>query len=248
MADVLLSDVHLRLDHPKRGERLARVVDSLAPSDRLTIVGDLCDFWFASRQYRADPRLCAGLRSLLDFRARGGSLTLMLGNHDAWLGSYYQQLFEIEVTPEPFRFESHGLRLHLAHGHRVKSKMWWKHLMEGRLFIEMFRRLPGPLAHPLQAMLEHVNERTRERAEVRMIDEFWEYARELSDPTDLVVFGHVHRVHDSGHATNPRLIVLGDWTERTNYLRIDDLGIQHASLPDGATDLIQSTPLKSSHS
>ena len=61
MAEYFLSDVHLRLDHPGRGERLAWLADTLRPDDRLTIVGDLCDFWFAARQSSGNPARCAGL-------------------------------------------------------------------------------------------------------------------------------------------------------------------------------------------
>ena len=72
MPDYFLSDVHLRLDQPDRGRRLALLVDRLRAGDSLTIVGDLCDFWYAARQFDADPMACAGLRSLASFRDRGG--------------------------------------------------------------------------------------------------------------------------------------------------------------------------------
>ncbi len=54
VADYILSDVHLRYDRPDRGERLARVVSEMGRIDRLVIVGDLCDFWLASRQQHLD--------------------------------------------------------------------------------------------------------------------------------------------------------------------------------------------------
>src|SRR5262249_39667858 len=68
------SDVPLRLDRPERGRRLARWVSRLESDDQLYVVGDLCDFWYGSRQRGADPMTCAGLRALAEFRARGGSL------------------------------------------------------------------------------------------------------------------------------------------------------------------------------
>lgn len=231
MADVFLSDVHLRLDRLDRGRRLAQVVDGLTENDRLTIVGDLCDFWFGSRQRQRDPRECEGLRSLLDYRARGGGMQLMLGNHDAWLGPYYERLFGVTIVPEPFEMQSGAYRLRLAHGHRVKSKMWWKQLMEGRAFHAAFERLPNFVANRLQAALDHVNEGTRHAAELRMIAEYETYARTLAKPEELLVFGHVHRVHDSGPGATPRVIVLGDWTEATNYLTIEGDMIRHHSAP-----------------
>ncbi len=56
----------------RSGRRLARLVDRLGPEDSLTIVGDLCDFWYAARQHRADPMDCAGLAAAgLVPRSRG---------------------------------------------------------------------------------------------------------------------------------------------------------------------------------
>ena len=47
LAAYFASDVHLRLDRPERGRRFARFVGGLEPGvDTLTIVGDLCDFWY----------------------------------------------------------------------------------------------------------------------------------------------------------------------------------------------------------
>jgi UDP-2,3-diacylglucosamine hydrolase len=234
LADLLLSDVHLRLDRPERGQRLERLVESLEPADRLIVVGDLCDFWFASRQRRSDWRACPGLRSLRAFRDRGGALVLMLGNHDAWLGSYYSDVLGVCVTPEPFDLISHGLRLRLAHGHRVRAKSRWKGWMESRAFLRAFEAAPAFLARRLAGLLEASNEHTRARTELRMIDEFERHARALAEPVDLLVFGHVHRVH-LDDSRRPALVVLGDWTEGTRYLRIDESGAAHHAA-DGRDD------------
>ena len=79
MAVYLASDVHLRLDCPARGRRFARFLAGLDPEqDTLTIVGDLCDFWFVARQLRNAPLVCTGLSALADFRSRGGGVTILL--------------------------------------------------------------------------------------------------------------------------------------------------------------------------
>ncbi len=54
------------------------------------MVGDLCDFWFASRQRRGLELACDGLRSLADYVRKGGDLWVLPGNHDNWLGPYYE--------------------------------------------------------------------------------------------------------------------------------------------------------------
>ena len=120
MPDYFLSDVHLRLDEPDRGRRLARLVDRLGPEDSLTIVGDLCDFWYAARQYRADPmRVRRALAALASFRRRGGSITILAGNHDAWIGPFYERTLGARFLPDTLEVEIQGLRIYLAHGHRL---------------------------------------------------------------------------------------------------------------------------------
>lgn len=229
MPDVVLSDVHLRLDRPDRAARLARVVNALEPVDRLVVAGDLCDFWFASRQRDVDPRRCEGLTSLIRFRERGGELRVLLGNHDAWMGERYAAWFGVAIDPQPMRLASHGLRVEVAHGHLFKQKPRWKAWMEGRTFLEGFAALPNPAAAALERLLDAANERTRHRAELRMIDAYRARAQAMTDPPDLVVYGHVHRVVDEPGP--PRLVVLGDWFHATRYLRIAGGVARHVDLP-----------------
>src|SRR5436309_13291502 len=87
VAAYFASDVHLRLDFPGRGRRFARFVGALEPEDdTLTIVGDLCDFWYVARQNDGGAMACDGLRALSEFRNRGGEVTILVGNHDCSLG------------------------------------------------------------------------------------------------------------------------------------------------------------------
>ncbi len=227
MADVFLSDVHLRLDQPERGRRLAQFVDSLDPADHLYIVGDLCDFWFASRERRTEPSACPGLTSLIKFRRAGGVLTVLLGNHDAWLGPSYELWLETRIVAEPLLVESHGRRILLSHGHRVKGKSWWKAAMETHAFLTLFEHAPNFLARRLDALLSGVNEKTRRASEDRMIAEYRISAQRV-EACDVVVFGHVHRALDDP-SVQPRLVVLGDWTEGTHFLRLDEQGLIHHS-------------------
>jgi UDP-2,3-diacylglucosamine hydrolase len=224
VSDIFLSDVHLRLDRPDRGARLARLVGTLGAGDRLFIVGDLCDFWFASRQRGMDPKSCAGLASLIDFRARGGEITALAGNHDAWLGPLYRSLFEPEWVDDDLRVESHGLRLYLTHGHRLGARSLWKATMESRAFLGGFAALPGPLARDLEARLDRSNDVHREPDDRRHIAVYRRIANAMAGDVDLVVLGHIHRATDDPGP--PRMVVLGGWHRGSSYLRIGGNGAE----------------------
>jgi UDP-2,3-diacylglucosamine hydrolase len=224
VADYFLSDVHLRHDRPERGERLARLVDGLGPADRLFIVGDLCDFWFASRQRQLNARDCPGLQSLVDFRARGGEITALAGNHDCWLGPLYRGLFEPEWVEDGLRVDSHGLRLYLTHGHRLGARSPWKAAMESRAFLGAFAALPGPLAENLEARLDHSNDVHREADDRRHIAVYRRMADAMAGEVDMVVLGHIHRATDDPGP--PRMVVLGGWHRGSSYVRIDGRGAE----------------------
>ncbi|CAN5634668.1 N/A [soil metagenome] len=219
------SDIHLRLDRPDRAERFARFVAGLDSADSLTIGGDLCDFWYAARQRRADPLTCEGLRALAEFRGRGGELTILPGNHDVWLGPLYEAALGARFVPEPLERVVHGVRVHLVHGHQVGARPWWKAVMESRTFLQGFEALPGPLARRLETVLNQTNNRKLDTAERRHAVVFQRYAEGLAGTADLCLFGHVHRPID---VTGPALrwIVLGGWQERSSFVKVDDRGVE----------------------
>ena len=226
MPDYFLSDVHLRLDEPDRGRRLAQLVDRLTADDTLTIVGDLCDFWFAARQIDADPMTCPGLRSLASFRARGGSITVLAGNHDAWLGPFYEQTLGAKFLPDSLETNVQGLRLFLAHGHRLGAETRWKAGLKSRAFLNAFRRLPALLADSLGVLLRWANFKNQEAFDHRGLAVYREYASKVDPSYDLVILGHVHHPLDTA-PNHPRLVVLGGWHTRNCYLVVDGGSAKH---------------------
>jgi UDP-2,3-diacylglucosamine hydrolase len=218
-----VSDVHLRLDRPDRALRFARWVERLSADDPITIAGDLCDFWFASRQRHADPMACPGLKALRAFTARNGSITIMTGNHDLWLGSFYEQTLGARLVREPLDTQVYGLRVHLLHGHLLGAGSLWKAALESRMFLRTFRLLPDGLAGRLEDLLEQSNEQRLAESDRRHLKAYHRYADQIGDRADLVVFGHIHRPRDES-SRQPRLIVLGGWRTGQSFLKIDDSG------------------------
>ncbi|QDV37259.1 UDP-2,3-diacylglucosamine diphosphatase [Tautonia plasticadhaerens] len=226
MADYFASDIHLKLEDRERSGRFASFVESLEPDDALTIVGDLCDFWFASRERGQDPMRCRGLRALAEFRGRGGRLAILTGNHDAWLGPLYCRVLGAEMVEEPLEASSHGVRLSAMHGHRLGARKPWKAAMEGRPFLLGFGAMPGPLARSLADRLILSNHRSLAETHRRHLVTYRDHARKVieSGRANLVLLGHVHDVFDEP-VGDGRMIVLGDWIGGTSYVRVDERGV-----------------------
>ncbi len=223
MAVYFASDVHLRLDRPERGRRFARWLASLGSEDTLWIVGDLCDFWFAAREIDTGLAACAGLQALAAFRSRGGKINILPGNHDTWLGPFYERNLSARFVQEPVDVEVHGLRVHMVHGHRLGARRLWKACMESRGFLRAFHHLPSSWAHGLDRLLEWTNEKGRAASEARHLAVFRQYAAQRGATADLIVIGHIHTPADDA-AARPRMIVLGGWHHQTSYLKIDASG------------------------
>jgi len=218
------SDVHLRLDRPDRGTRFAGWVESLGTGDTIVIVGDLCDFWFASRQRYGDARRCDGLAALIRHREAGGRVRIVLGNHDATLGRFYHDRLGAEVVAGTSdAFEAHGLRVRVAHGHCVGARNPLKGVMETDAFRRAFSLLPGPVARGLETSLDRSNDVHRAASDARHIANFRDIADSLNGTADLVVFGHAHVALDERRGAS-RLIILGDWLDGESSLRLDDRG------------------------
>jgi len=222
VSDYFISDIHLRGDRPERARRLSRFLGRLDSSDRLVIAGDLCDFWMGSRLTADELSRDEGIRALAAFRESGGDLSILPGNHDLWLCPFYEQTLGAAILTEPARFEIHGHRVHLVHGHLLGARRKWKAFLESREFFEGFGRVPYPMARALDAALERKNLRGLVEDEQRHLLVFREYAAGLRDEADIVIFGHVHRAVDEPGP--PRLIVLGGWQARSSYLKIDEAG------------------------
>jgi UDP-2,3-diacylglucosamine hydrolase len=208
------------MDRPERARRFARWVRTLDSSDSVSILGDLCDFWMATRCGEAELLQCQGIQALLDFRGRGGTLATMPGNHDLWICPFYERVLGANILSDPFDTTINGFRLHLVHGHLLGARRRWKAWMESHEFFRAFAMAPPPIAELLDQLLERKNQRNLEEDELRHLIVFRQYAAARLGQFDLVIIGHVHRsVDDVG--SDPRMIVLGGWQKQSSYLQID---------------------------
>ncbi|MEW4567245.1 UDP-2,3-diacylglucosamine diphosphatase [Tautonia sp. JC769] len=238
MADYFVSDVHLRLDHVERSERFAAFVRSLSPADSLTVVGDLCDFWFSSRQRHDAPLRCPGLHALAEFRRQGGMLLILPGNHDAWLAPFYEKSLGARCVDRPWEGTRHGVKISAVHGHRLGARKPWKAMMESRPFLSAFEAIPGPIARRLADRLERSNAQSLAATHHRHLMTYRAHARRTIEGgrAHLVLLGHVHDVFDE--AIGPgRMIVLGDWMGGSSHVRVDAQGVHFVADRPLATTL-----------
>jgi UDP-2,3-diacylglucosamine hydrolase len=177
----------------------------------------------AARNRAVDLMRSESLKRLADFGRAGGALSIMPGNHDAWLCPFYHAELGARIVPDPYDVTVYGLRLRVVHGHLLGARRAWKALLESRAFFSGFGQVPSPLAGLLDRILSWNNDRKLLSDEERHLQVFRAYASKLRGLADLVIIGHVHRAVDD-RASDPRMIVLGGWQASSSFLKVDETG------------------------
>jgi len=243
MASYFISDVHLGLGSPAeekiKENRLLAFLRAIQPTtERLFIVGDLFDFWF---EYRTviPKGFHRTLAALQDFTDHGIKVEYLLGNHDYWMDSFFEEEIGILVRPKPYETIVDGKRVYLHHGdglatHDLGYKLI-KPVLRNKLSIFAYRWL-----HPdLGVRLAHRSSQTSRTYTSKK--DFGEEEGMMAHATkmiergiDVVVMGHRHEP-----ALTPIgggvYVNLGDWISHATYGRFA-LGVMHLDTWNGKMD------------
>lgn len=199
------------------------------------IVGDIFDFWFEYTKVvpKGYVRLLGKLAELSD---SGIPIHVFIGNHDMWMGGYFEKELNIPVYHEPKVFEWNRKRFYIGHGDGLGPDD------HGYKFIKKVFRNPvcrwlfGQL-HPTWGigLANYFSRKSREKTgasdEVFMgEDNEWLiiYSKELlqNEQYDYFIFGHRHLPLDWKLPGNSRYINLGDWIRNFTYATFDGNDVQ----------------------
>lgn len=200
-------------------------------AEALFLVGDIFDFWFEYRRVvpKGFVRILGQLASMSD---RGIRIVMLTGNHDMWMNDYLAEECGVELHFGPIVEQLSSKRCFIAHGDNMNIDNLPMLRLMNRLFrSRSLKWLFSWFVHPDLALQfghwwsgksrkSHGEERGAEVLQP-LIDYADEYGREHSD-IDYFIFGHMHRMAD---VSSPRrLLFMGDWQSRPNYVALDDKG------------------------
>jgi len=222
-----LSDAHFRSkDSPQERIKLRRFsefLERIAGAERLYLLGDLFDFWFEYR--RVMPKGYEGvLRPLRRLRDSGTGITLIGGNHDWWLGSYFTEELGAELAPDGCRVEHQGKRLLLVHGDELlngdRGYKMLKAVIRNRAFIALARLLHPDFTYWAADRLSDTSRKLGESSQRKITPERGLRLRPLlDDEVDILVFGHLHLAfHRSFEQWE--MLCLGDWITQFNHAEL----------------------------
>jgi UDP-2,3-diacylglucosamine hydrolase len=232
MALYIFSDAHLGSGPPDMDRRKIAKIAELCElvkrdGDRLVILGDLFDFWFEYKHSipKDNHEVLFMLRELVRGKV---TVDYLSGNHDFWVGDFFEKQLGLTVHQNTLDMTYAGLRMHLTHGDGLapgdKGYRVMKWVFRNPLFVWLYRQLPADFATAFaRAVSGSSRERTSRRDHTFAVD-YEAYAkRKLSDGFDIVAIGHLHipilqRI-DAGWYVNT-----GDFIGHFSYARLSNSG------------------------
>ena len=238
MAVYIFSDAHLGGGTPseeaiKRAklEQLFQMVESEA--SRLIILGDLFDFWFEYRH--TIPKGYHWILSrLFELRQKGIQIDYVSGNHDFWMGDFFQTELGVAVHRDILNTDINGRRVHLIHGDGLAQSDWGyrilKRILRNRFNVWLYRKVPSDWAFALALRVSRGSRAHTSVREQSFVADYERYAiGKLKEGFAVVFIAHLPQPIRVDHE-NGVYINTGDFISHFSYVRIDQDRIELLSV------------------
>lgn len=215
-SELFISDLHLSAHEPAT---VARFLEFLAgpakQADRLTILGDLFDYW-AGDDDLADPFNTRIVTALHQLANHGVVIDLMVGNRDFLIGKDFAAAAGVTLLSDPVVRDINGVKTLLTHGDTLcTDDADYQHFRAQVRTPEWQAKF---LARPLTERKREIETlRARSEAEKRtkpmnIMDANADAVAALmrQQQAATMIHGHTHRQDCHVHASDTRW-VLGDW-------------------------------------
>ena len=224
-----ISDVHLGELPPDREQVRVDIFLGFLKSletkaDRIFFVGDLFDFWFEYHQ--AIPKKhFSTLHQLARLREHNIELHYLPGNHDFWLGEFFQKEMGIHTYDDDWSGEIEGKKFYLFHGDGIAKKdvgyRILRRFLRFPLNLKIFRLLHPDWGIPFARFVSGSSRHYTNHIKLNDHHDYIEFAQaKFKEGFDYVLMGHRHNpyVHDEN---GKKYVNLGDWLMNYTYAVFD---------------------------
>ncbi len=232
-----LSDAHLgslAIPHARMQERrLVNFLDSIKhKAAAVYLLGDIFDFWHEYKNVvpKGYTRLLGKISELTDM---GVEVHFFTGNHDLWMGDYFEKECGMILHRECATLELYGSVFYLGHGDGLGSKDGKFKLLRAVFHNKFCQKLFASL-HPRWGMafgLNWARHSRLKREDGKEPPYMGEEKEELICfaksylPThpeiNYFIFGHRHIELDLMLTRTARILILGDWISQFTYAVFD---------------------------
>jgi UDP-2,3-diacylglucosamine hydrolase len=230
-----ISDLHIGADESKgefeKQKHFLKFLDSIYyNATHLYIVGDLFDFWFEYK-YVIPKKYFEFLCEFKKLVNKGVEIHYLTGNHDFYLGVFFDEYIGIKTWPNDYEFELGGKKFYLFHGDGLAKKdtgyRILKRILRNKCSIRLYRWLHPDLGIPLARLVSGSSRKyTNQINNLRDESDYIEFAeKQFERGADYVIMGHRHNplVHEK-HGR--KYLNLGDWIEFNSYGLFDGKGLE----------------------
>lgn len=223
-----ISDAHLGAadteDDRQRESRLLNFLKYVEDTgSSLYIVGDLFDFWFEYRTVipRRYINVIFALKRLSD---KGIKIEYVIGNHDFWLGDFFESQLGILIHHDPICLTIDSKRYYVGHGDGLAKDdvgyRFLKKILRHPLNIKLYRLLHPDFGYKLALFCSNLSR--NHRAVKDNHSDYLSFARErFAEGFDGVILAHTHSpLEVTEH--NKTYINTGDWINNNSYAVLEE--------------------------
>jgi len=224
-----ISDVHLG-EQPEPLERVRvkqfleflRKIEKSASS--VFIVGDLFDFWFEYK-YVIPKKHFTVIHQLARMREKNIRIIYLAGNHDFWLGEFFDRELGIQTFNDEWTGEIDGKRFFLYHGDGVAKKdigyRFFKKILRNPVSIAIYKWLHPDWGIPFARFVSGSSRQYTDRINLDDHSDYIDFAKhQFENGHDYVIMGHRHNPYEY-EENGKKYINLGDWLYNFSYAVFD---------------------------
>ena len=225
------SDQHLGAPSPQasfpREQKFVAWLDMVKQdAEAIFLLGDLFDFWFEYKTV-VPKGFVRVLGKLAEIRDSGIPIYFFVGNHDLWMGDYFEKELNIPVFHDNKEFIFYGKRFLIGHGDGKgpgdKGYKRMKKVFTNPFSKWLYRWLHPDLGVKLAQYLSVKNKLISGESDVQFLGEDNEWLvryckRKLeTQHYDYFIFGHRHLPMTISLNDQSTYINLGDWIGYFTY-------------------------------
>jgi UDP-2,3-diacylglucosamine hydrolase len=224
-----ISDIHLGASaaHLEK-ERLQLFLEFLKEveqkASKLFIVGDLFDFWFEYK-YVIPKNYFSVLHQLKKISDKNVEIHYLTGNHDFWLGKFFDREMKIKTHENDWSGEIDGKRFYLFHGDGVAKNdsgyRFLKKILRNKFSLRIYSWLHPDVGIPFARFVSGSSRSYTNKINLKDDNDYIEFAKKkLNEGYDFVMMGHRHNPIEIKEE-DKKYINLGDWLVNFSYAEFD---------------------------
>jgi UDP-2,3-diacylglucosamine hydrolase len=229
-----ISDLHIGVDcSAEEKQRQKKILDFFkAISEEVThlyIVGDLFDFWYEYKKV-IPKKYFEFLHILKSISERGVEIHYLAGNHDFYLGRFFDEYLNIKTWQDEYTFELGGKRFYLLHGDGLAKRdsgyRFLKRVLRSKTNNRIFRWLHPDLGIPFARFVSGSSRNYTRNINLQDEEDYKAFAeKQFSEGYDYVLLGHRH-IPLEYKKDHHIYINLGEWFEKNSYAVFDGTNLK----------------------